>query len=81
MSKAAKDAFQRIKLEIEKSVVKTVDENSDASSYVIAATLSQGGRPVAFFSRTLSASEQRHSAVEKEAAAIVESLRANRGTI
>lgn len=48
---------------------------TDASGYAIAATLSQGGRPVAFFSRTLTQTEQRHSSVEKEAYAIVEALR------
>ena len=48
---------------------------TDASDHAIAATLNQSGRPVAFFSRTLTGSEQRHSAVEKEAYAIVEALR------
>jgi transposase InsO family protein len=48
---------------------------SDASYEAIAATLTQDGRPVAFFSRTLSASERNHSSVEKEAYAIVESIR------
>ena len=41
----------------------------------ISATLNQQGRPVAFFSRTLSSSERHHSAVEKEAYAIVEAIR------
>ncbi|KAJ4441140.1 hypothetical protein ANN_10990 [Periplaneta americana] len=48
---------------------------TDASDFAITATLSHSARPVAFFSRTLSESERRHSAVEKEAYAIVESLR------
>ena len=48
---------------------------TDASDLAIAATLNQNGRPVAFFSRTLTQPEKRHSAVEKEACAIVESLR------
>ena len=48
---------------------------TDASEYAIGATLSQAERPIAFFSRTLNASEQKHSSVEKEAYAIVESLR------
>ncbi|XP_068224969.1 uncharacterized protein [Palaemon carinicauda] len=43
--------------------------------HAIAATLTQNNRPVAFFSRTLTRSEQGHSAVEKEAYAIVEALR------
>ena len=48
---------------------------TDASEFAIAATLNQDGRAVAFHSRTLSLSEQRHSAIEKEAYAIVEALR------
>ena len=48
---------------------------TDASDFAIGATLSQGSRPIAFFSRTLNQSEQRHSSIEKEAYAIVESLR------
>ena len=48
---------------------------TDASDFAIGATLSQAGRPIAFFSRTLNKSEQRHSSIEKEAYAIVESLR------
>ena len=48
---------------------------TDASYHAIAATLSQNSHPVAFFSRTLSSSERNHSSVEKEAYAIVESIR------
>ena len=48
---------------------------TDASEFAIAATLNQDGRAVTFHSRTLSLSEQRHSAIEKEAYAIVEVLR------
>ena len=43
--------------------------------FTIAATLNQNGKPVAFHARTLSTSEQRHSAVEKGAYAVVEALR------
>ncbi|GFW14331.1 hypothetical protein TNCV_1365861 [Trichonephila clavipes] len=42
---------------------------------MIGATLSRTGRPVAFFSRALHVSELRHLSPEKEAHAIVESLR------
>ena len=45
------------------------------SDYAIAATLSQQGRPVAIFSRTLNGSELKHSTIEKEAAAIIEAVR------
>lgn len=48
---------------------------TDASDFAIGATLSQAGRPIAFFSRTLNKSEQKHSAIEKEAYAIVDALR------
>ena len=40
----------------------------------MATTLNQRGRPVAFFSCTLSPAERRHSSVEKEAYAVVESV-------
>ena len=48
---------------------------SDASDFALSASLSQGGRPVAFFSRTLKQHERKHHAVEKEACAIVEACR------
>ena len=44
--------------------------------FSIAAILNQAGRPVAFFSQTLESSEQNESPVEKEAFAVIESLRA-----
>ncbi|GAA57739.1 retrovirus-related Pol polyprotein from transposon 17.6 [Clonorchis sinensis] len=62
-------------------MVVTVDYNiplvveTDASDIAIGASLSQGNRLVAFFSRTLTASEKNHPAVEKEAYAIVEAIR------
>ena len=58
-----------------------VDENppfeveTDASEFALAGTLNQNGRPVAFFSRTLTKAELNHSAVEKKVAAIIESVR------
>ena len=81
LDEEAKRAFDLLKTEIEKAAVHSIDENvpftveTDASDGAIAATLNQAGRPVAFFSRTLNSSEQKHSAVEKEAYAIVEALR------
>ena len=74
-------AFERLKREVAESVVAAVDESqpfvieTDASDNSIAAQLLQNGRPVAFFSRTLNVSEKHHSSVEKEAYAIVESIR------
>ena len=48
---------------------------SDASDFAVSASLNQGGKPVAFFSRTLKPHERKHHAVEKEACAIVEACR------
>lgn len=81
LTEIEKSAFEELKKEIANSVVQAVDPQAtftvetDASDHAIAAALNQNGRPVAFFTRTLSPSEQKHSAVEKEAYAIVESLR------
>ncbi|CAH8833617.1 unnamed protein product [Trichobilharzia szidati] len=74
-------SYAALKNELAQSVMTTVDLDlpliveTDASDTAIAATLTQNGRPVAFFSRTLSPSERHHSAVEKEAYAIVEAIR------
>ncbi|KAG7174269.1 pol Retrovirus-related Pol polyprotein from transposon-like 7, partial [Homarus americanus] len=74
-------AFEGLKHDIAGSAVTAIDPTvpfvveTDASEYAITASLSQSGRPVAFFLRTLTASEQKHSSVEKETCAIVEALR------
>lgn len=73
--------FENLKLNIADAAVTTINDTeqmvveTDASDVALAATLSQAGRPVAFFSRTLTKSERAHPAIEKEAAAIVESLK------
>ena len=75
------NAFNSLKKELEEAALVTVDYTtpltleSDASDIALAATLNQNGRPVAFFSRTLSSSEKLYSSVEKEAHAIIEALR------
>ena len=67
--------------EIVITVLHAIDESlpfeleTDASEFALAAVLNQQGRPVAFFSRTLHKGEIKHSSVEKEAMAIVESVR------
>ncbi|KRX35171.1 Retrovirus-related Pol polyprotein from transposon 17.6 [Trichinella murrelli] len=77
----AVDAFEALKNDIVNSVVIVIDVElpftveTDASDHTIDATLIKLGKPVAFFSRMLSYSEQRHSFVEKEAYAIVEAIR------
>lgn len=48
---------------------------TDASGGAIGAVLSQKGRPIAYHSRTLSASESNQSVIEREALAVVEAVR------
>ena len=81
LSQQAIEAFESIKYTIEEATITAINEDipfeveTDVSDVALAATLSQQGRPVAFFSRTLKGSELKHAAVEKEAQAIVESVR------
>ncbi|KAI0978916.1 hypothetical protein GJ496_002627 [Pomphorhynchus laevis] len=73
--------FDELKDEICKASLTTIDEElpycveTNASSNTVAAILSQNGRPVAFYSRSLSPSERQHSIIEREATAIVEAIR------
>ncbi|BHF76430.1 hypothetical protein SprV_0501952800 [Sparganum proliferum] len=75
------EAFGALKEELAKATVATVQYDTplvvetDASDVAIAATLSQNCRPVAFFSRSLSPNERHNSAIEKEAYAVVGSIR------
>ena len=71
---ALKNQLARASLHpVDESIPFTVETN--VSDFVIAATLNHNGRPVAFHVRSLSLTEQKHSAIEKEAYAIVEALR------
>ena len=70
-----------IKNKLSQVTLQPIDEDlpftveTDASDFAIAATLNQNSKPVAFYARTLSSTEQKHSSIEKEAYAIVEALR------
>ena len=71
LTKEQTEAFKYLKQEIAKSSLVAIDSSlpfeieTDASAHAIAASLTQNGRPVAFFSRTLTSAEQKHSSVEK----------------
>lgn len=81
LSAEAQESFHKLKKIIEGASLVAINEDlpleveTDASEYAISAVLSQLGKPVAFFSRTLNKSELKHSSIEKEAYAIVESVK------
>ena len=70
-----------LKCDMELVAFRPIDEGipfvveCDASETTLSATLNQGGRPVAFMSRTLQGSEMHYPPVEKEATAIIEAVR------
>lgn len=81
LPEGAVKAFNSLKADVAKASLAAIEDSipfrveTDASEFAIGATLTQAERPIAFFSRTLNTSEQKHSSIEKEAYAIVESLR------
>ena len=81
LSDDALKAFNMLKSELASVSLGVLNENlpfvveTDASDVAISATLNQNGRPVAFFSRSLNRNELRQSSIEKEASAIIESVR------
>ena len=81
LTKAAIESFNALKNELGNEVLAPINEDisfvveCDASDVAISASLNQNGRPVAFVSKTLSKIEKWYPAVEKEALAIIESVR------
>ena len=81
MEDQAVAAFQSLKKQLEVATLSAIDEDMpfivecDASDVAVLATLNQGGRPVAFMSRTLQGSKLHYPSVEKEAIAIIEAVR------
>jgi len=77
----ALNSFRRLKDDLAKACLGAMvddlpfEAETDASDFVLAAILSQGCRPAAFMSRTLTSCERRYPAVEKEACAIIEAVR------
>ena len=81
LDKEALASFNALKNELARVALSPIDEDipfvveCDASDVAISASLNQNGRPVAFMSKMLSATERRYPAVEKEALAIIEAVR------
>jgi len=77
----AERAFKELKNDLSRASLGSIREGvpfeieTDASNHALAAVLPQGGRPVAFMSRTLSHCEKRYPAIEKEATAVIEPVR------
>ena len=78
---AAIDSFNKLKELLSKATLAHIDESQpflvecDASDISLSDTLNQGGRPIAFMSRTFTGSEKYYAPVEKEATAIIEAVR------
>ena len=75
-------AFDLVKTAISKEVLLSYpdfnapfDIHTDASKYQLGSVISQGGRPVAFYSRKLNPAQQRYTTTERELLSIVETLK------
>jgi len=81
-------AFDSVKAAISKDVVlaypdytKVFEVYTDASQTQLGAVITQGNRPIAFFSRKLSITQQKYSVTEIELLAIVETLKEFKGML
>ena len=80
LSHACQETIKKLKSDILHASLVPFDESfstvveTDASDHTISGILLQNERPIAFFSRTLKPPERLSPAIEKEAAAIVESV-------
>lgn len=80
LSKMAENAFKCLKAEIENTLVHSIDEtilfvvNMDVFDLATAAILNQAGQLVSTFSKILDARGHKHTAIEKDANAIIEVL-------
>ena len=76
-------AFERIKQEAAKRIMLAYPDfnqkfkvYTDASNLQLGSVITQGGRPIAFFSRKLTGAQTRYTVTEKELLLIVETLKA-----
>ena len=81
-------AFETVKTNIARDVVlaypdydKVFEVYTDASSTQLGSVITQSNRPLAFFSRKLSETQQRYSVTEIELLAIVETLKEFKGML
>ncbi len=83
-----KQAFDDVKATIAKDVVlaypdfsQTFEIHTDALSKQLGLVITQGNRPLAFFSRKLSAAQQKYSVTTLELLTIVETLKEFKGML
>jgi hypothetical protein len=81
-------AFDNVKANIAKEVVlaypvftKPFEKFTDASTMQLGSVISQGNRPIVFFSRKLSVTQTKYSVTKIELLAIVETLKEFRGML
>ena len=81
ISNEAIAAFELLKKDLGNVTLMSIDEDqdfvveTDASNVAISASLNQNGKPVAFFSKALNASQKLYPSVEKEAMSIVKAIK------